>query len=241
MNILNPWTDREVEAHWDAVADRYVAENDRVSQAHDQRFMRGVTLLEPKAGDRILNITSRDAGADPALRQACPQVRVVHAEISAGLMRVAATRNPKLEQHKLSSYSSLPFPDVAFDRILSLETLEHVAEPLAFLRELRRVVVPGGRMVLSCPPATSEFPYRLYTALFGGHGEGPHRFPASREVKTWLSETGWTLRRHEGTVLIPVGPAWLQTAGEWVIGKLQRTWVSELGIRQFYVCGRVRA
>ena len=91
-------------------------------------------------------------------------------------------------------------------------------------------------MVLSCPPATSELPYRFYTFFFGGHGEGPHRFLPSREVKEMLSKTGWTLMLHKGTLLVPVGPPWLQKAGEKLIDKFQGSCISEMGIRQFYIC-----
>ena len=76
----------------------------------------------------------------------------------------------------------------------------------------------------------------MFTWLFGGHGEGPHRFPPSREVKQKLADTGWKLILHRGTVLLPVGPVWLQESGEWIIRKMQKTFISELGIRQFYVC-----
>ena len=34
----NTWSDKEVEAHWDSVADIYVEENNKVKKAHDQRF-----------------------------------------------------------------------------------------------------------------------------------------------------------------------------------------------------------
>ncbi len=101
-------------------------------------------------------------------------------------MDVAKYLRPAINQVKISTYSDLPFGDESFDRIISLETLEHAAEPQLFLRELHRVAKNGARMVLSCPPATSELPYRVFTFLFGGHGEGPHRFPPSRRVKKWL-------------------------------------------------------
>jgi hypothetical protein len=91
-------------------------------------------------------------------------------------------------------------------------------------------------MVLSCPPATSELPYRVYTSLFGGHGEGPHRFPSSKEVKKLLHKTGWKLQLHKGTLLIPVGPVWLLKSGERIIDRAQGTFIAELGIRQFYCC-----
>ena len=103
------------------------------------------------------------------------------------------------------------------------------------MSELYRVAKPGAFMVLSCPPATSEIPYRIYTLLFGGHGEGPHKFPSSRKVKQWLAATGWDITHHEGTVLLPVGPAFLRNMSETVLKHMQGTFIAELGIRQFYV------
>ena len=232
----NSWSDREVEAHWDRVADIYVEENEKVRHAHAQRFVETIRHLDLSSGQRVLNVSSRDCEAEDYIQQTCPQVEVIHAEISAGLMRVAGDKRPGARQVKLETYGDLPFGDGEFDRIISLETLEHVASPSSFLSELYRVAKTGTRMVLSCPPATSEIPYRIYTRLLGGHGEGPHRFPPSREVKKSLATAGWKLILHRGTVLLPVGPAWLQEAGEWIIRKMQRTFLSELGIRQFYVC-----
>lgn len=232
----NKWTDRDVEAHWDRVANIYIRENDRVKVTHDQRFKESLRFLEIQPGMKVLNITSRDAGADGYLRSAEPDCRILHAEISQGLMKVAARLRPGILQVKLENYSVLPFANGQFDRILSLETLEHVAEPYAFLSELHRISTADTRMVLSCPPATSELPYRFYTLFFGGHGEGPHRFLPSSEVKIMLKETGWKLLAHKGTILVPVGPSWLQRAGEKLIDRWQGTFLSEMGIRQFYIC-----
>lgn len=236
LREINPWTDRDVEAHWDHVADIYVDSNDQVSDAHDQRFTWAVNALDLKPGISILNITSRDCGSVPYLTRACSNLKIINAEISSGLMHEASKRNPEAEQVKLADYENLPFPDHSFDRILCLETLEHVSKPLTFLSELRRILLPGKIMVLSCPPASCEWSYRLYTRFFGGHGEGPHRFLSSREVKAMLTATGWNLLRHEGTLLLPAGPAWLQRWGEALIKRSQHSFISELGIRQFYVC-----
>jgi len=234
--IKNPWTDREVEAHWDSVSEIYVKENEKVKETHDQRFLESLMHLQMKPGMKILNITSRDAEAADYISHIMPEVKVINAEISLGLMRVAEKLRPSVTLVKLESYSSLPFENSEFDRVLSLETLEHVSEPLRFLQELHRVSEDDARLVLSCPPATSELPYRAYSALFGGHGEGPHRFLSSKEVKWMLAETKWKLLLHKGTVLIPVGPDWLQKFGEKIIGRMQGTFVAELGIRQFYIC-----
>lgn len=47
--------------------------------------------------------------------------------------------------------SVLPLADAAADTVLCTETLEHVREPCAFLRELRRILPPAGRLVLTVP------------------------------------------------------------------------------------------
>ncbi len=235
-NHRQSWEDEDVEAHWDNVASIYISENNKVKGAHDQRFSETVKHLVPAAGLKILNITSRDCEADDYIKKAMPDAAVVNAEISAGLMREAQKVRPHVEQIKIATYSELPFQDASFDRVVSLETLEHVADPIRFLQEMHRVSKPNTRLVLSCPPATSEIPYKVFTALFGGHGEGPHRFLSSREVKIMFEKTRWKLLHHKGTVLFPVGPAAFRNWGESLISKLQNTFVSELGIRQFYVC-----
>lgn len=231
----NPWTDAEVERHWDAVAAIYRRENQRVRDAHVQRFHVAVKALALFPGARVLNVSSRDAEAEEHLKRACPDVALLHAELSQGLIDLARALYPQAALCKLRSYSHLPWPNEGFDRVLSLETLEHVADPPAFLSELRRVTRPAGRLVLSCPPATAEPSYRLYTALCGGHGEGPHRFLASCEVAVLLEETGWDLIQRWGTLLLPLGPRWVRAAAERLITRFPTGRIGEWGIRQFYV------
>jgi ubiquinone/menaquinone biosynthesis C-methylase UbiE len=161
---------------------------------------------------------------------------VFNVDISYKLMEEASKHRPYVHQQKIQTYSSLPFEDATFDHVLTLETLEHVEQPIQFLMELHRIAKPGARLVLSCPPATSEVPYRIYTFLFGGHGEGPHKFPSSLTVKQWFSLTNWKLLEHKGTLLIPVGPKFLKNFGEKIISSCQGTYIAELGIRQFFVC-----
>lgn len=45
----------------------------------------------------------------------------------------------------------IPFPDGSFDVVVSFDVFEHIAESDAHLREVRRVLVPGGRYLLQTP------------------------------------------------------------------------------------------
>jgi len=46
---------------------------------------------------------------------------------------------------------ALPFPDGAFDRVIASEVLEHIPDDLAAMRELSRVLRPGGTMAVTVP------------------------------------------------------------------------------------------
>ena len=52
--------------------------------------------------------------------------------------------------------AALPFATASFDAIVCNQVLEHVFEPDRFLGEMRRVLRPGGRMLLSVPFAWDE-------------------------------------------------------------------------------------
>jgi SAM-dependent methyltransferase len=45
----------------------------------------------------------------------------------------------------------MPFPNGGFDLVISTDVIEHIADDLAALGELRRVLAPGGRIVLTTP------------------------------------------------------------------------------------------
>jgi ubiquinone/menaquinone biosynthesis C-methylase UbiE len=78
---------------------------------------------------------------------------VVGADISAEAVRhargaYAALGNLRFHE---ADCAALPFTDAAFDIVVSFETIEHVVAQAAFLDEVRRVLKPGGFVVLSCP------------------------------------------------------------------------------------------
>ena len=68
---------------------------------------------------------------------------------------------------------ALPFADDRFDRVICSEVMEHVHDYAGAVRELTRVLRPGGTMGITIPTATSEHVYlrttREYFESPGGH------------------------------------------------------------------------
>lgn len=60
--------------------------------------------------------------------------------------------------------TAIPVADGSFDAVLCTEMLEHVPEPVRVVRELARVLRPGGRLILTAPLGSGihQEPYHFY-------------------------------------------------------------------------------
>lgn len=69
--------------------------------------------------------------------------------------------------------TSLPFEDATFDVVVVVDLLEHLEDDRAFVAELRRVLVPGGRLVVNVPRRrTTSLLHRIRERL--GIGDERH-------------------------------------------------------------------
>lgn len=92
-------------------------------RTHD---VRGLRVLDAGCGDRPYAALFR------------PATEVVGFDVPG---------NARADLH--GSIEAIPVPDASFDVVVCLQVLEHVPDPAAALRELRRVVKPGGRVLAS--------------------------------------------------------------------------------------------
>src|SRR5580692_2586535 len=54
----------------------------------------------------------------------------------------------------VSDITDIPEPDASFDAILCTEVFEHIPDPLRALDEFRRILKPGGTLILTAPFAS---------------------------------------------------------------------------------------
>ena len=64
----------------------------------------------------------------------------------------------------ISDITSIPVADASFDAVLCTEVLEHVADPAAAIREMARILRPGGQLFLTAPLGSGlhQQPYHFY-------------------------------------------------------------------------------
>ncbi len=65
----------------------------------------------------------------------------------------------------VANAAALPFSDSSFDIITATDTFEHFANPLEVLREMARVLVPGGNIVFYFTPHRSPLGSHLYDLI----------------------------------------------------------------------------
>jgi len=110
---------------------------------------RGAYLRPARAGpgDRVLEV---GCGAGHLLER-LPAGRAVGLDLAESLLARAARRLGRRAALAQGDAGALPFATGAFDRVYCSEVLEHIVDPAAAVREIGRVLRPGGVAVLSVP------------------------------------------------------------------------------------------
>lgn len=225
----------DVRAFWDSAARIYESSNAKFGYIHTQRYEKALEFAQLKPEIRILNIWSRTGNLIPYLRRT-HGLTIHNREASPRMMAIAKQHFPE-EEFSLTDLEDLSeFPDNYFDRVISLETLEHVPKPSIFMQELSRILKPGGILVMSTPPRGAELSVQIFELFFTNHGEGPHRFPWPHEVKEMLADANLTLLKHRPYVILPLGIDRLTRLSEKILtGIFGKTPLANMGYRHFYI------
>lgn len=179
--------------------------------------------LGVRAGDVLLDLGC--GGGRHAFEAARRGVRVVPFDMSAGDLKDAAAVLLGMEQAGDAPTGSLrgcvngdatrlPFADASFDRVIAAEVLEHIPADVDAMRELTRVLRPGGTIAVTVP---RWFPERVCWAINEEYHapfvEGGHvRIYRWGELVSKLRRAGLRLRGWHHTHALHSPYWWLRCA-----------------------------
>ena len=82
------------------------------------------------------------------LSRAYPEKHFTGIDIAPGMIRAAEKKKLAGVRFVTGDCESLPFHDSSFDAVICTMSFHHYPEPVQFLRNVRRVLRPGGRFIL---------------------------------------------------------------------------------------------
>ena len=200
----------DVSTMFDEVSPRYDLINDVLTLGNDRLWRIATTrAIAPRKGMRVLDLAAGTGTSSAAIAK--HGASVVAADFSEGMLAEGRRRHAgEPIEFVWADATALPFEDDSFDAATISYGLRNVNDPRKALAEMRRVVKPGGRVVVaefSTPPsAIVRVPYGLYgrhvLPLVAGLinrdaaeayrylNESIEQWPAQRELAAWMREAG---------------------------------------------------
>ena len=137
-------------ASYDSVAATFDQLSERYSKPAVERLL---ALADIRTNDRILDLGSGTGLVALRAAAAAEKGHTMGVDHSEGMLAQARHKAEASGLRKRTEFvkmdaEALTFPDATFDVAVSLYVLLHLPDPLAALRELHRVVRPGGRVVI---------------------------------------------------------------------------------------------
>ncbi|HEX5093658.1 MAG TPA: methyltransferase domain-containing protein [Burkholderiales bacterium] len=175
------------------------------------RVARGRQVLDVACGTGVLALAAAARGA-----------AVTGLDMNPGMLAVARRHRSDVAWRE-GRAESLPFEDASFDAVLCQFGLMFFEDRVAALREMRRVLRPGGRLVLAVWATLAETPgyaamVELLRRLFGEETAGalyaPYSLGDEQVLHGLLSQAGMpqaSIETREGAARFPSVADWVRT------------------------------
>ena len=157
---------KEHEQYWDKKSVSYK----RMNRNHKKKMAKIIELLNVKSGDKILEVGTGagDHGQlllEMTAERKCP-IRYTGIDLSQKMVERTIQR---LKGHEhvavlMDNAEKMRFPDNTFDGVFCAATLHHLEHPEQGVKEMLRVLKPGGGFVLMEPHLW--FPKNLFQTVF---------------------------------------------------------------------------
>ena len=206
MNHQDPQSIRQL---FSSIARRYDLANRLLSGGMDVFWrMRVGKIVRAWQPQRILDLATGSGDLALELQRRCPQATVIGADFCLPMLHEAQRKNVPFLVN--ADGMKLPFADASFDALTVAFGLRNMASYPGALREMHRVLRPGGHALVldfSLPQPPLRAPYRWYlhhilpriAGLLTGEkaaycylGDSIEQFPRGEKMRALFEECGFT-------------------------------------------------
>jgi demethylmenaquinone methyltransferase/2-methoxy-6-polyprenyl-1,4-benzoquinol methylase len=208
----------DVRRMFDSVAKRYDVTNDVLSMGQDRGWRKAVfDAADVGPGDLVLDLAAGTGTSSQPFVEA--GASVVPTDFSMGMLRVGKQARPHLP-FTAGDATRLPFDDGVFDAVTVSFGLRNIVDPLAGLREMRRVTRPGGRLVVCEFSHPTWSPFRVLYVEYLMRALPPiaRAVSSSPDAYVYLAESirAWPDQRALAELIVEAGwqgPQWRNLTG----------------------------
>jgi 2-polyprenyl-6-hydroxyphenyl methylase/3-demethylubiquinone-9 3-methyltransferase len=191
--VSDQWTYDAIAGEFDSIMNRYDL-NRRLDAVFDRMLgdvdLNGKKVLDAGCGTGFFSAQAARRGAS-----------VTGLDVGVALLREA--RRKGITAVVAGDAARMPIPDGCFDVVVSSECIEHTPSPRDTLRELIRVIRPGGWLAITCPNAIWRWSCTVANTLHLRPYKGLENWPGWGQLRSWAGEGGMEVRQHFGLHLFP--------------------------------------
>jgi len=138
-------TEQKVQAQYDEMAAVYDVRWDSYISGTLATLPDGLSLM---GNETILDVACGTGELERLLLAEHPELSIVGLDLSANMLLVARQKSLRQAAFSQGSATNLPFPDRTFDFVVTANSFHYFDFPHLALQEMRRVLKPGGKVVI---------------------------------------------------------------------------------------------
>lgn len=200
-------------AHWDAVARGMPDLCGLASTAYYRRCEQALIRREigPLRGRRMLKLDLWNEAVNTRILNWMAEEGAscfgldVSREVAGRARRNAHAAGDRLHLVQ-ADIRHVPFADAAFDAVYTMGTIEHIDEYRLAVREVARVLKPGGRAIIGVPHKWNLFLRPLLVTVldrFGKYPYSPEKSFSARALREVVEQAGLRVTRRTGILTVP--------------------------------------
>lgn len=193
-------SEEKLEYIWNQVPPDYYQvgiKKNRLQRAWHTRKLQVVLELLGKKNKNILDVGCASGWFLSEIKKSNPNARCTGVDVYKSAIDYGKKKYKSLTLLSIDAHV-LPFKDELFDSVVCTEVLEHVVEPQKVLREIVRVLRPGGIAVIEMDTGNVLFRLVWYWWTHLRHGvwrdSHIHSFTATK-LETMIKKAGFTIEK----------------------------------------------